>query len=574
MKKVIIIPETNKNNGFGHIKRSLTNHKNIENSFLFIKKDFYEKNKKIFKDTKVIHELKKEDNILFIIDRPVLKLSNLKKYLKLGTCLGLDVRGEGRSYLDYNIDTLPNNALDEANKSGLCFLNYNIPDKNEVKKKLNSLKEKNKNKEKIKILLSFGGEDPKKIALNVYKSKLLQKYFNCKIFILKGPRCFWLQENDFTNCTILKNKSHLDRDFFKEYDLILTSMGFTYFEVLNYNIPVLIINHSKYHDFISKKIGIKSLGICNIIEKKLQDFLFDPLKIQDQYNLINKEKEKFNSFIYNFKIEQNNLNCPLCKNRINKVIHRRQENTFFLCLKCNLTYMKNFTDSFEYNQDYFFKDYKKQYGLTYLEDFFNIKNIAKTRLDIIEKYKKECNILDIGCSYGPFLQEAKERSFNCHGIEINKEASEYIKDKFDIKIFNGSFLDYENEFKIKFDIITMWFVIEHFNDLDLILYKVRKFLKKDGLFCISTPNLGGLSALKDKNNFLNNSPKDHFILLNEREANIFYYYGFVLLETKIKGIHSKRISDIYDNDITAQNILKDLKLGDTFEAYYKIKELN
>ena len=63
-----------------------------------------------------------------------------------------------------------------------------------------------------------------------------------------------------------------------------------------------------------------------------------------------------------------------------------------------------------------------------------------------------------------------------------------------------------------FGIITMWYVIEHFRDLKIILTKVNRMLEHGGIFAFSTPNGSGISSKRDLNAFLKNSPDDHYTL--------------------------------------------------------------
>jgi len=53
-----------------------------------------------------------------------------------------------------------------------------------------------------------------------------------------------------------------------------------------------------------------------------------------------------------------------------------------------------------------------------------------------------------------------------------------------------------------FDALTMWFVIEHFEDLHAVLLKVSESVKKGGVFAFSTPSASGLSARFAKKSFL------------------------------------------------------------------------
>src|SRR3989344_3378284 len=98
--------------------------------------------------------------------------------------------------------------------------------------------------------------------------------------------------------------------------------------------------------------------------------------------------------------------------------------------------------------------------------------------------KDNPDILDIGCSdcvFFLFLKRNKLK-FNGYGFDIDKMALK----KSDYNIYNSLY-----EINKKFDIITMWDVIEHLTleeFLDYLNY-IKKLLKESGILVISTPNI-------------------------------------------------------------------------------------
>ncbi len=110
-------------------------------------------------------------------------------------------------------------------------------------------------------------------------------------------------------------------------------------------------------------------------------------------------------------------------------------------------------------------------------------------LKIVEKYKKEGKILDIGTAGGTFLNVAKKRGWSVYGVEPNKWLCEWGKKNYDINIKQGTLLDhkFENGF---FNVITLWDVLEHVPDPKKILEECYRILKSDGLLVINYPNIG------------------------------------------------------------------------------------
>lgn len=108
---------------------------------------------------------------------------------------------------------------------------------------------------------------------------------------------------------------------------------------------------------------------------------------------------------------------------------------------------------------------------------------------IENKYPAKGNLLDIGAGTGDFLVEAKNRGWKVYGIEPDEEARKRASEK-GIKLSENS-----AKFKSgKFDIVTMWHVLEHVYDLKNQISELEHLLKKNGLLVIAVPNFKSYDA--------------------------------------------------------------------------------
>ena len=124
-------------------------------------------------------------------------------------------------------------------------------------------------------------------------------------------------------------------------------------------------------------------------------------------------------------------------------------------------------------------------------------------------------IADIGCAMGPFLDAANDASWQVFGADVSRDAVEYVSKKLNYPAVCGPFphVDLLHEFGVeKFDAITMWYVIEHFQDLNQVLEAVSRLVKKDGIFAFSTPSLSGVTGKFSTRKFFAQSPGDHYSL--------------------------------------------------------------
>ena len=103
------------------------------------------------------------------------------------------------------------------------------------------------------------------------------------------------------------------------------------------------------------------------------------------------------------------------------------------------------------------------------------------------------SILEVGCSAGYFLLRARERGWNTHGIDLDKNAVEYATKNYGLNVICGSLSEssYPADF---FKAIVMIGVLEHILDSVSYLTMTRRFLKADGVILIAVPNVSSLNA--------------------------------------------------------------------------------
>ena len=99
-------------------------------------------------------------------------------------------------------------------------------------------------------------------------------------------------------------------------------------------------------------------------------------------------------------------------------------------------------------------------------------------------------VLDIGCGTGDFLVACRKKSFYISGVEPNKKAREFTISKIKKVELKKSIYD----LKEKYDVITMWHVLEHVPDLEKYILKLEALLKPKGVLIIAVPNYKSYDA--------------------------------------------------------------------------------
>lgn len=108
----------------------------------------------------------------------------------------------------------------------------------------------------------------------------------------------------------------------------------------------------------------------------------------------------------------------------------------------------------------------------------------KKLINSIAKDKKG-RILDYGCGTGYFLETMKSNDWKTYGIEPNDKARAIATQKVKVKRSIDE-LDLKNK---KFDIITLWHVLEHIHDLNSTIKSLKTILKEKGKIIIAVPNI-------------------------------------------------------------------------------------
>ena len=106
--------------------------------------------------------------------------------------------------------------------------------------------------------------------------------------------------------------------------------------------------------------------------------------------------------------------------------------------------------------------------------------------------KKTGMLLDVGCGTGYFLNRMKKLKWVVTGVEKADNARQYAKQKFGLNCQESDYL-YQIPAKTK-DVITMWHVLEHLEQLSRVMDTLHKIMKDDGTLFIALPNKGSSDA--------------------------------------------------------------------------------
>jgi 2-polyprenyl-3-methyl-5-hydroxy-6-metoxy-1,4-benzoquinol methylase len=105
---------------------------------------------------------------------------------------------------------------------------------------------------------------------------------------------------------------------------------------------------------------------------------------------------------------------------------------------------------------------------------------------------KKPTLLDVGAGYGFFRQAAEEQGWSHQGVEVSGHAADVGEHLFGFSAFVGNLEDFRRSSDDRFDVLTMWDVLEHVSDPMATLRCAWSLLREGGLLLIRTPNLEAL----------------------------------------------------------------------------------
>lgn len=204
--------------------------------------------------------------------------------------------------------------------------------------------------------------------------------------------------------------------------------------------------------------------------------------------------------------------CVWCGNKEKKVFHARVcwekfDSSWYKCADCGSLMIlprplkKEIKDIYE--NDYLNKrlqphpgvDCRIRYSKKYRTTVFSEYTLSLNDLEINKKIK---SVLDFGCADGVFLEFCK-KYFDSNTKLYGTDLSEKMLGQARANGWNIFPLRDLGNLNIKFDLITLWDVIEHLEDPGTVIAKLKTLLTPRGRIFLETPRFDILGELYGEN---------------------------------------------------------------------------
>ncbi len=161
------------------------------------------------------------------------------------------------------------------------------------------------------------------------------------------------------------------------------------------------------------------------------------------------------------------------------------------CLECGFVFAWP-QPSDDDSKCYYESVFERSYG-----NYLKARNVKlhhfDEKLDLICRYvRTPASMLDVGCAAGFLLEAGMSRGFDVHGVEINRKVEAHLNPSLRGKVRFGTLESIR--FRTRFDLITLFDVLEHTADPRRLVSRCRELLNPGGLIAIEVPCIDSAAA--------------------------------------------------------------------------------
>jgi len=195
--------------------------------------------------------------------------------------------------------------------------------------------------------------------------------------------------------------------------------------------------------------------------------------------------------------EKMNNKCPWCgseKAQINLWLKdeflTKEDFHICECLNCGLLYTMPRPDKDKigayYKSEAYYSHQENKKGFI-PKVYERVKSInLKHKYRLATDGMQPGKLLDIGCGVGDFLHTAEMHGWECIGVEPSEDAKTIAQKRMKGTIITSEELESFSDGA--FDVITMWHVLEHVDDLKWQVAQLQRLVKPSGRVVIAVPN--------------------------------------------------------------------------------------
>jgi len=242
------------------------------------------------------------------------------------------------------------------------------------------------------------------------------------------------------------------------------------------------------------------------------------------------------------------LECPICESPAADSLFHMKNADIVECRHCSMIYVPTPAPEFTaiYKKDYFNQNPAGHGYHNYRSEFTSHLVTFANRLAESEKILqgRKGRLLDIGCALGHMGEAARRRGWDVYVTDVSEYAAQEARKQFGL----NAFVSPPEKLPVKperFEMITMYDIVEHLSHPLELLTDVRRALTQNGILHITTPNAHSLSAKLMGRHWYHIKPDEHLLYFTpETIRSVLERSGFEVIKIKPMPVFM-RLSDIF-----------------------------
>jgi SAM-dependent methyltransferase len=205
--------------------------------------------------------------------------------------------------------------------------------------------------------------------------------------------------------------------------------------------------------------------------------------------------------------------CPLCGKAIDRVVLRSENFLILRCAYCDLaaTAPFSYVSMAQYSS-------APQYADSYSLQEEKFRNYARGFLMWTQRFKASGRLLDVGCSIGLLVDEARRVGYDAEGIDLDINAVEYARRK-GRAVSLRSLEDLESGV---YDVICLSHCLEHTSDPRSMLRACAALLREGGGLVLAVPCFKSLVPWVYRTTWYGWVPTQHYFHYSPNAINTLF----------------------------------------------------
>lgn len=231
------------------------------------------------------------------------------------------------------------------------------------------------------------------------------------------------------------------------------------------------------------------------------------------------------------------ISCPICGSGVFKQLFTKNHEPFVKCTGCTLVLI---------NPRPVLQQSLMTYDHIYSEHYANKaeKKLRRCRRRVKRAMRLASSgrWLDVGCSVGFVVKAAAEAGFEGHGVDVEQWGVDYARTRLGLPNIRRGFLEEQNYPDGFFSVISLYDVIEHVPDLNILVSELKRILAPGGIIDIVTPDIDHWRVPRDLSSWNEIKPSEHLYYFSKKTLSLLLEkHGLRIKQTRAHFKPSLRV---------------------------------